>query len=51
MASVIVLRITDVKDRLLKANHNYKGAGYPKQKDVKDRLLKANHNTGFASEN
>ena len=34
----------DVKDRLLKANHNQEISGWPDCWDVKDRLLKANHN-------
>ena len=36
----------DVKDRLLKANHNVENAGVTVAADVKDRLLKANHNNG-----
>ena len=35
---------SDVKDRLLKANHNFASATVGKSGDVKDRLLKANHN-------
>ena len=34
----------DVKDRLLKANHNSFPLGINQPLDVKDRLLKANHN-------
>ena len=35
-----------VKDRLLKANHNYHCHLVPVIRVVKDRLLKANHNGG-----
>ncbi len=35
----------DVKDRLLKANHNESQYRNKIKGDVKDRLLKANHNS------
>ena len=36
--------VSDVKDRLLKANHNVIIIVLVVDYDVKDRLLKANHN-------
>ena len=44
------LKILDVKDRLLKANHNNVHAIEGNKNDVKDRLLKANHNSGNLSQ-
>ena len=40
----MIVLIVDVKDRLLKANHNMNNNMCPPEFDVKDRLLKANHN-------
>ena len=44
MGQVMDATVKDVKDRLLKANHNYIAAIGKARQDVKDRLLKANHN-------
>ena len=43
MLSILIF-IFDVKDRLLKANHNNLTTAWTTDCDVKDRLLKANHN-------